>query len=383
MKEKIKVLVVDDSAVMRKLLSEIISSDPEMEIVSTAINGKFALQKLISLKPDIITLDIEMPEMNGLEFLKEKMKMKDETPVVVISSLTSEGSKVTMEAFELGAKDYIHKPSGSISLNIKDLEEEIILKIKNWALKYKDIYKKSTDIRKIDNENYTTNLKKESISYLGNKIDRSSLKILEKEEVEQLKHKKNKIPENPDFIAIGISTGGPEALRTILPLLKIDIPIIIIQHMPPFFTSEFAKSLNKIVQNYKVVEASDKDKIKRNVIYIAPGGKQLGVKKVYNEYEIFINDDPPVNNHRPSVDYFFKTLYEMDSTNFIAIIMTGMGKDGAYYISKLRLKGVYTIGQDAETSIVYGMPKVAFELNGLDNVLSLIEIPEFLNNIKE
>lgn len=380
MSEKIKVLVVDDSAVMRKLLSEIISSDPDLEIISTAINGKFALQKLSTLKPDIITLDIEMPEMNGLDFLREKNKMKDETPVIIISSLTSEGSKITMEALELGAKDYIHKPSGSISLDIKNVQEEIILKLKNWALKSKSIYlkKESIDFKKSKSEKYEEkNL--QALKTTSNTILAEYKK--EKEELEKVVIKKNEIPKKPDFIGIGISTGGPEALRTILPLLKTDYPIVIIQHMPPFFTAEFAKSLNKIVNNYKVVEAKNGDILKNNVIYIAPGGKQLGLKKTASRYEIIVNDDPPVNNHKPSVDYFFKTLYELDTNNFIAIIMTGMGKDGAYYITKLRIKGVYTIGQDSDTCIVYGMPKVAYEMNGLDEVLSLMEIPEFLNNI--
>jgi|YNPMSStandDraft_2_1061718.scaffolds.fasta_scaffold00006_35 two-component system chemotaxis response regulator CheB len=373
---KIKVLIVDDSALMRKLLSEILSSDPEIEIISTAINGKFALQKLSTLKPDIITLDIEMPEMNGLDFLREKNRLNDNTPVIVISSLTSEGSKVTIEALELGAKDYIHKPSGSISLDIKDIKDEIILKIKNWAIKSKGLYLKKS-------ENYTLeNYKKFQEKNDSSKAYGGFKKLGIKEETkEKIKEEPNIIPKNPDFVAIGISTGGPEALRTILPLIKKDFPIVIVQHMPPMFTFEFAKSLNKIVKNYNIVEAKDGDTIQKKYIYIAPGAKQLGLKKVDNKYIIFVNDDPPINNHKPSVDYLFKSLYEIDSTNFIAIIMTGMGKDGAYYITKLRMKGVFTIGQDESTSIVYGMPKVAYEMGGIDIVLQLLDIPDFINKI--
>lgn len=373
---KIKVLIVDDSALMRKLLSEILSSDPEIEIISTAINGKFALQKLSTLKPDIITLDIEMPEMNGLDFLREKNRLNDNTPVIVISSLTSEGSKVTIEALELGAKDYIHKPSGSISLDIKDIKDEIILKIKNWAIKSKGLYLKKS-------ENYTLeNYKKFQEKNDSSKAYGGFKKLGIKEETkEKIKEEPNIIPKNPDFVAIGISTGGPEALRTILPLIKKDFPIVIVQHMPPMFTFEFAKSLNKIVKNYNIVEAKDGDTIQKKYIYIAPGAKQLGLKKVDNKYIIFVNDDPPINNHKPSVDYLFKSLYEIDSTNFIAIIMTGMGKDGAYYITKLRMKRVFTIGQDESTSIVYGMPKVAYEMGGIDIVLQLLDIPDFINKI--
>jgi len=354
---KIKVLIVDD-------------------IISTAINGKFALQKLSTLKPDIITLDIEMPEMNGLDFLREKNRLNDNTPVIVISSLTSEGSKVTIEALELGAKDYIHKPSGSISLDIKDIKDEIILKIKNWAIKSKGLYLKKS-------ENYTLeNYKKFQEKNDSSKAYGGFKKLGIKEETkEKIKEEPNIIPKNPDFVAIGISTGGPEALRTILPLIKKDFPIVIVQHMPPMFTFEFAKSLNKIVKNYNIVEAKDGDTIQKKYIYIAPGAKQLGLKKVDNKYIIFVNDDPPINNHKPSVDYLFKSLYEIDSTNFIAIIMTGMGKDGAYYITKLRMKGVFTIGQDESTSIVYGMPKVAYEMGGIDIVLQLLDIPDFINKI--
>jgi len=250
------------------------------------------------------------------------------------------------------------------------------LKIKNWAIKSKGLYLKKS-------ENYTLeNYKKFQEKNDSSKAYGGFKKLGIKEETkEKIKEEPNIIPKNPDFVAIGISTGGPEALRTILPLIKKDFPIVIVQHMPPMFTFEFAKSLNKIVKNYNIVEAKDGDTIQKKYIYIAPGAKQLGLKKVDNKYIIFVNDDPPINNHKPSVDYLFKSLYEIDSTNFIAIIMTGMGKDGAYYITKLRMKRVFTIGQDESTSIVYGMPKVAYEMGGIDIVLQLLDIPDFINKI--
>lgn len=354
----VKVLVVDDSALMRKLIMNIINEDPELEVVGTAMNGKFALQKLKKLNPDVITLDIEMPQMNGIEFLKAMKKEGIKVPVIVLSSLTSKGSKITNEALENGAKDYIMKPSGSISLDIKKVAEEIRLKIKNWGKK-KGYRKKSI---------IPTFSKKMNIEKI----------IKEKEEIRA--DFVNKFPGNPDMILIGISTGGPESLRTILPLIELDIPILIVQHMPAGFTKDFADSLNKIIPHYNVMEAKDNLKVEKSHIYIAPGDKHMGVKRSGVDYYIYLSDSLPINNHKPSVDFLFKSCIEDKILNIIAVIMTGMGKDGAFYITKLHLDGVFTIAQDEETSIVYGMPKVAKDMGGIDIVLPLIDIPKFLNN---
>ncbi|MFN3411821.1 MAG: chemotaxis response regulator protein-glutamate methylesterase [Exilispira sp.] len=361
--DKIKVLIVDDSALMRKLIMDILKKDSEIEVVSTAMNGFFALNKLKTLKPDIITLDIEMPEMNGLEFLEEKRKIGDETPVIVFSSLTSTGSSTTMKALELGAKDYLLKPDISTSLDLNSVEEEMIQKIKNWAIKSKKLSKE----------------------YVKTEVDlkiKSSIEIIEKIQPEKLNTITNF--ENIKFIAIGISTGGPEALRQILPRFETNIPIVIVQHMPEGFTKDFAISLNKITNqnNYFVKEIEDNDELKNNYIYIAPGNHQISMNKNFDKFILRVNQDPPVNNHRPSVDYFFSSLYKNIVQNcFIAIIMTGMGKDGAYYIKKLHDRGIYTIAQDEESCIVFGMPKSAIQLGGVDKILSLDEIPEFINKL--
>lgn len=354
----VKVLVVDDSALMRKLIMNIINEDPELEVVGTAMNGRFALQKLKKLKPDIITLDIEMPQMNGIEFLKALKKEKIDIPVIVLSSLTSKGSKITNEALDNGAKDYIMKPSGAISLDIEKVSEEIRLKIKNWGIK----------------KNYKIK------SVIPEKESKISLEKMVKEKEEIKSNLINKFPKNPDLILIGISTGGPESLRSILPHIDVNIPILIVQHMPAGFTKDFADSLNKMVEKYNIIEAEDRLKVNESTIYIAPGDKHMGVKRKNGSYYIYLSDSLPVNNHKPSVDFMFKSCVENKIFNIIAIIMTGMGKDGAFYITKLHLNGVFTIAQDEETSIVYGMPKVAVEMGGIDIILPLMDIPRFLNN---
>lgn len=361
--DKIRVLVVDDSATMRKLLMQILQQDNEIEVVGTAMNGIFALNKLESLKPDIITLDIEMPQMDGLQFLEEKNKKNDTTPVIILSSLTTSGSSTTMRALELGAKDFILKPSGSISMDLADISEEIIAKVKNWAKK--GILKKQakTDIFLSD-----FNQPAAVAQALPKATPRLELLIK---------------PSTIKFIAIGISTGGPEALRQILPSITIDLPIVIVQHMPEGFTKDFAQSLSKMMihTGYTVEEAENGEIIESKKIYIAKGNYHLSISKEHENFVLHLNQDPPVNNHRPSVDYLFSSLFKNIEQNcFIAIIMTGMGKDGAYYLKKLHDRGVFTIAQDEESSIVYGMPKVALDYGAVDIVLSLKEIPEFLNS---
>ncbi len=363
--EKIKVLVVDDSALMRKLIMEILTKDPEIEVIATAMNGLFALSKLKTHQPDIITLDIEMPQMNGLQFLEEKNKINDKTPVIVFSSLTSQGSQITMKALELGAKDYLLKPEGTISRDLSSIEQEMIQKIKSWANKFK-----------------------------GNKID---FKTITKEKTIEIKPEKVEIAEtnrvdilsNPDkikFLAIGISTGGPEALRQILPKFNTTTPIIIVQHMPEGFTKDFAISLNRLtnINGYFTKEIEDNDIIKEKTIYIAPGNYHITLHKSKQNFILRVNQDPPVNNHRPSVDYFFSSLFNNIEENcFLPIIMTGMGKDGAYYLKKLHDRGIFTIAQDEDSCIVFGMPKTAIQLGAIDKILPLSEIPDFINKLKK
>ena len=361
--QKIKVMIVDDSALMRKLLMEILQKDEEIEVVGTAMNGMFALNKLKSLNPNIITLDIEMPKMNGLEFLEEKRKMKDDTPVIVFSSLTSKGSHVTMQALELGAKDYILKPSDIYNTDLNTIAPEILQKIKNWAIRSKNPVEKKKILEQ----------RIEEIERKIELIETNRLDIVSKSE-------------NIKFITIGISTGGPEALRQILPEFETNIPIIIVQHMPEGFTKDFAISLNRITQKngYFVKEIENDDIVKEKTIYIAPGNQHITISKIGSDFILKTNKDPPVNNHRPSVDYFFASLFNNIKENcFISIIMTGMGKDGAYYIKKLHDRGIFTIAQDEESCIVFGMPKIAIQSGSIDKILSLNEIPKFINKIKK
>ncbi|MCK9225194.1 MAG: chemotaxis response regulator protein-glutamate methylesterase [Candidatus Muirbacterium halophilum] len=343
----IKVIVVDDSALMRKFLSEILSTDNDIKVINTARDGIDALEKIKIEKPDVITLDIEMPNMNGMETLKAIKKNYPKIQVVMISSLTTEHAQITIKALEFGAFDFIPKPSGrSIDINIKKSTEEIISKVKNAN------YSKSKIIIKNPIFALTKLEKKEEYSE----------KILKNNHL-------NKI------IAIGISTGGPNAIMEVLPKLPQDLKacILIVQHMPAGFTKAFAERLNSVSKLY-VKEAENNDVCSDGKVFLAPGNYHLKVRRQGVNLIIDIAQDDPVNRHRPSADVLFESVAKNYSRNTMGIIMTGMGSDGAKNIGMIKKFGGYTIGQDEKTSIVYGMPRVANELGNLDKVVSLYDI---------
>ncbi len=380
MEDSIKVLVVDDSALMRKLISQMVEEHPSIKVVGTAINGRFALEKIPKLKPDVILLDLEMPEMNGIEFLKElrKTDWSKFVSVVIVSSLARKGSEITMEALSLGADDFVSKPSGNISLDINLVRDELIEKVIVYGTKVKR-RKASMGVEepkgqipipdKIDTE--IKPAKKFVFSH-----HEESVEIPDYIEAEHLAKKKHI---NPYAVLIGISTGGPNALREILPVFPQDfpLPILVVQHMPPGFTREFAKSLNSVCY-LEVKEAEDEDLIKRGRILVAPGGKQMKIRKIQTINIVNITNDPPMNGHKPSVDYMYFSAAEAWGRNVIAVIMTGMGKDGAKGMKKLHDLGAITVAQDRETSVVWGMPKSAVKLKGVDVVLPLNAIPQYV-----
>lgn len=340
-KDVIKVLIVDDSAFMRKVLSDIIESDESLVVVGTATDGKDALVKISELNPDVITLDIEMPIMNGINCLKEIMQ-KSPKPVIMLSSGTDHGAELTIKALDEGAVDFIAKPK-----NIFDIKSD---------KKSKEIIEKITIARNI--KFHTTKDKLKTNDY-----DKSC--------------QSNKVLKN--IIAIGTSTGGPKALQSVIPFLPGDIPaaVLIVQHMPPGFTKSLAERLDS-KSNLIVKEATHKEKVLAGHAYVAPGDAHMLLEIAANG-DLLINLDksPPVGGHRPSVDVMMSSLSDTLLKNIIGVIMTGMGADGSIGIKKLKeVNKSFNIAQDEETSVVYGMPKMAVQTGAVDKVVSLDKISE-------
>jgi two-component system chemotaxis response regulator CheB len=353
---QISVLVVDDSALMRNLISRIVESVPDLKVVGKAMNGSFALAKLAGLDPDIIILDLEMPEMNGIEFLQERKRLGIEIPVVILSSVAKKGAKITMQALNLGASDFIMKPSGAVSEDIHTVGDLIIETIRAYGGKYKRRKEKDGAGPKVPEKSVPDRpVQGQTARRLP--PDLRAGEAVKKEKVLPLR------PAGPmEIIAIGISTGGPNALREVFAALDtgMDLPILVVQHMPAGFTEEFAKSLDRICP-LEVKEAGEGDLVQPGRILIAPGNRHMIVEKKPLASVVRILDTEPVNGHRPSVDVLFESVARNYGNRAMAVIMTGMGRDGAQKIGDIYREGGITLGQDEGSSIVYGMPKVAFE----------------------
>jgi two-component system chemotaxis response regulator CheB len=346
MKTSIKVLVIDDSALVRQTLSDIINADSELEVVGTAGDPFFAAQKIKSFIPDVITLDIEMPRMDGLTFLKSLMAQYP-IPVVIISSLTQSGSDLALKALSSGAVEIVAK---SEIRNTKEFLEESSIRITD-AIKAASLVK---------------------VKRIGLQSQGSQTHV----PVVKSKNNADSIYKTTDkVIAIGASTGGTEALRFFLKNIPANAPgIVITQHMPPGFTRSFAEQVNKICE-ITVKEASDGEKIMRGHAYIAPGGKHMEVYRSGAKYFVKVRDGELVNRHKPSVDVLFDSVARHAGQNALGIIMTGMGKDGAQGLLRMREAGARTIAQDEKSSVVFGMPKEAIKLDAAEKVLSLDEMP--------
>ena len=366
MGQTIKAMIVDDSALIRNLVTKELTKSENIEVVGTAMNGRFALNKIGKLKPDIIILDLEMPEMNGIEFLKEKERLGITTPVIILSALAKKGAKITLEALGLGASDFILKPSEP-GVNLADMGVKLVEMTLALA-KPNSYYEKISQT----NEPTLTSVIQKIKFDLGTIPELDINKYLQP------------IVSIPDvkIVSIGISTGGPNALREVLPKFPEDfpIPIIIVQHMPQGFTFEFANSLNKICK-LPVKEASDGDILKQGRILIAPGNKHVKVKKKPLANIIELDESDPVNGHRPSADVLFESVAETYGSASIGCIMTGMGKDGALKIGKILTAGGITIAQDQGSSVVFGMPKVAIEKENIQIVKPLNKISEAIINL--
>ena len=338
--KKIKILIVDDSAIVRDILSSGLSKEPSFEIVGSAPDPFVARDMIIEHRPDVITLDIEMPRMNGLEFLARLMPQFP-LPVIMVSSLTQKGANETFRALELGALDFIPKPQGGNPNELSEMLTELATKIKIASTVDVSRFKKA-----ISTSN--TNLSKTISSQVG---DKNSI------------------------IAIGASTGGTEALQKVLKDLPTNLPgIVITQHMPAGFTNTFASRLNSS-SIINVKEAEHGDKVLPGFAYIAPGDFHMKVLRKNGESLIYLEQTEKVSGHRPSVDVLFSSIAESFKEKSLGVILTGMGKDGAVGMKKMRDAGAHTLGQDKDSSIVYGMPQEAYLLGGVEKQLSLDNIP--------
>jgi two-component system chemotaxis response regulator CheB len=351
---KTKILIVDDSRIFRSAVQECLSRENDIEVIGSVWNGIKALEFLKNNTPDIITLDVQMPEMDGLETLQAIQKINAARPadkqigVIMLSSHTQKGADITVKALELGAYDFIPKPEGKdLGKNLKILCSQLIVTIRNYASKFIPQQQGKATVTKPPQPK--SPIKSKRFSYTP---------VVK-------------------AILIGVSTGGPRALADILPTLceSIDVPIFIVQHMPPTFTVSLAKSLNAKCK-YNVVEAKNDTPIRRKHIYIAPGGRHMVINKVGRETRIMINDLAPEKGCRPSVDKLFRSGAEIFRQHVIGIILTGMGTDGTEGGKKLKHYGAPILVQDEPTSVVWGMPGSAYSAGIVDNTLPLRDIPQ-------
>ena len=365
MPEEISVLIVDDSALMRNLIGRMIEEAPGLAIAEKAMNGIFALQKIPRVNPDVIVLDLEMPEMNGIEFLKERKKQGIEIPVVILSSIAEKGAQITMEALSLGASDFIQKPSGSISMDIHTVRDTLI----PMLLGYGSAYRRTQGKKVPSPEEFApkTPPATQSPDITTHFKLASTPQVAPAKPPAQLRK-----PSKIDIIAIGISTGGPDALRVVFSALDKDLttPIVVVQHMPPGFTNEFAKSLDRICP-LDVKEAEEGDQIQPSRILIAQGNKHLEVERKGVGAIVHLTDTPLVSGHRPSADVLFASVAFTYQNHALGVIMTGMGRDGAAQLGTIFKEGGMTLGQDEKTAVVYGMPRVAYELGHVMEQVSL------------
>lgn len=333
----IRVLIVDDSVVIRQLLKDILSRDSQIEVVGTAVDPIDAYDKIVQLKPDVLTLDVEMPRMDGITFLSKLMRTHP-MPVVMVSTLTRQGSEVTLKALEIGAVDFIAKPTESIFTGMSALSHEIVMKVKTAA---------RARVRTARTEPVTPVAPPPSAR-------RGQC--------------------TAHLIAIGASTGGPEAIRQVLQGLPAEVPpIVVVQHMPPVFTRSFAERLDKLC-TVRVKEAEDGDLLEPGHAYIAPGDYHLQVARNGSQYRARVAQTEPVNRHRPSVDVLFDSVAQTSGAAAVGVLLTGMGADGARGLKKMRDAGACTIAQDEQTCVVFGMPREAIALGGAEFVLPLPQI---------
>lgn len=341
---KIKVVIVDDSALIRSVLQAILAQAPDIEVVGVAPDPLVAREIIRATNPDVITLDVEMPKMDGLEFLDKLMRLRP-TPVIMISSLTERSSEVTFKALELGAVDFVTKPKLDIASGMQEYGELIVDKIRAAA---------------------KAKLKKPSPLHVSARLSADAV----------LPAVANRITSTEKLIIIGASTGGTEAIKEVLIRMPADCPgILVTQHMPEAFTRSFANRLDSLCK-ISVKEAEHGDRILPGHAYIAPGHSHLLLARSGANYICALSDGPPVNRHRPSVDVLFRSAANCAGANAIGVILTGMGKDGAAGMLEMKNAGAYNISQDEASCVVYGMPKEAVAVGGVHEQVSLLDVAQ-------
>lgn len=343
--KKIRVLIVDDSALMRQVLTALLSKDPDIEVIGVAPDPYAAREKIKALNPDVLTLDVEMPKMDGLTFL-EKLMRGHPMPVVMVSSLTEAGCQTTLRALELGAVDFITKPRIDLREGMEELAQDIITKVKAAAVA--------------------------TVKWQASGVRREMTPLTP--HPSPLTSRGAMIKTTDTIIAIGSSTGGTEAVKEVLEVLPPNTPpILITQHMPERFTKTWANRLNSLCR-ISVKEAEDGDSVLPGHAVIAPGSYHMTLVRSGARYTVQINRDPPVNRHRPSVDVMFASVAQYAGGNAVGVILTGMGGDGAKGLLAMKQAGAFTIAQDEASCVVFGMPKEAIKLGGAERVLPLADI---------
>lgn len=342
----IKVLVVDDSAVIRQVLSELIGRQPDMEVVGTASDPYIAREKIKKLSPDVLTLDIEMPRMDGITFLKNLMRLRP-MAVIMISTLTEAGADITLEALQIGAFDFLPKPKENVVSGLEEYEQDIAQKIRAAA---------SANLRQLESNS-----------------ERSRSDVIRKP-VKSASYS----PKPGQLIAIGASTGGTEAIKEVLIDLPANFPpVVITQHIPPQFSTSYAMRMDSCCL-MNVHEAQDKQKILPGNVYIAPGDYHMRILKSRHGLQVALNQEDRVNRHRPSVEVMFDSITELGLKNTIGVLLTGMGADGALALQRMQSIGCYTLIQDEASSVVWGMPGAAYQLNAYNEIKPLGAIAERL-----
>ncbi|MFO7597883.1 MAG: chemotaxis response regulator protein-glutamate methylesterase [Desulfocurvibacter africanus] len=350
----IRVVVIDDSAFMRKAISTMLAKDPEIQVVGTAHNGNEGIERIRELDPDVVTLDIEMPVMDGLTALRRIM-MEMPRPVIMVSSLTTEGAEATLKAMELGAVDFISKELSKVSLDIIKIEADLQKKVKAVA---KRKLRHRTPLRPMPRS--AESHLRERIAAIGGRPVR-------------------------DIVAIGVSTGGPPAVQKVLSSLPVDFPaaVLIAQHMPPAFTGPFAKRLDNVCA-ISVKEAEDGEPLKPGTVYIAPGGKHLKITQRGTKLDVVVSPDPAGALYKPSVNVLISSVAETLGRRALGVILTGMGNDGLEGIRELKARGGRVLAQNDATCVVYGMPKAIVDAGLADRILGIDEMgPAIISSLYE
>jgi two-component system chemotaxis response regulator CheB len=355
MSKPIRVLIVDDSAVVRQVMTQRLSADRAFEVIGAAADPIFAMEKMAKEWPDVIVLDVEMPRMDGLTFLRKIMAERP-TPVVICSTLTTQGAETTMQAMAAGAVSIVAKPKANLKQYLQEESDDLLAVVKAAA---------QARVRRM------TGAPRAVPTAIPAKLSADAvLPGLSPGAQRAMSETTDRV------VALGTSTGGTQALEAVLSALPVDSPgMVIVQHMPEAFTAAFAQRLNKICE-IEVREARNGDRVHTGLALIAPGGRHLVLERNGAQYRVGVVEGPPVSRHRPSVDVLFRSVARAAGRNALGVIMTGMGDDGARGLKEMREAGARTLGQDEDSCVVYGMPKEAMKLGGVERELSLDAIPE-------